>query len=213
LQAIERMPFSNDWMTLILLLLFLIVFLLSMIDAARFQEVISKLFKISFLEAQIDESYPIFSGFHMLFTLFSVTVISLLLFDVKVFYFGINSSNFKEFYSVFSVVFLFFSLKYIIENILIYLFMLRNTLSYFVVSKANYFFGISCFLFIFLVLKEYANLNHIFIYYFTGFLFFISFIFHLLNNKKLIINYLFYFILYICAFEIAPLLILIKLMF
>lgn len=213
MQAIERMSLSNDWLTLVLLFSFISLFLLRIIDVARFQEVVSKLFKVSFLERRIDESYSVFSGFHILFTLFSVSVISLLLFDLKVFYYKVDFFSFQEFSGVFSMVFIYFLLKNIIENVLIYLFMLRKSLVYFVVSKANYFFAISCYLFILILLKQYANLHSVFIYYIAAFLFFISFIFHFLNNKNLIINHLFYFILYICTFEIAPLLILFKLMF
>ena len=213
MQAIERMPLSNNWLTFILLLLFLILFISTIIDTDRFKEVAYKLFKISLLERTIDENYSFLSGFHVLFTLFSVTVLSLLFFDVKVFYDGANALNFQEFSVVFKMVFIYFLLKRGIENILLFLFMLRKTLVSFVVSKANYFFAISCYLFILILLKEYANLQSIIIYYLAGFLFFISFILHFLNNKNLILNHLFYFILYICAFEIAPLLILFKLMF
>ncbi len=213
MQAIEKMSLSNDWLTFILLFLFFSLFLLTIIDVARFKEVASKLFKISFLERAIDETYSVFSGFHVLFTLFSVTVISLLFFDVKVFYYGVDSFSFHEFTGVFWMFFTFFLLKNSIENVLIYLFMLRKSLVYFVVSKANYFFAISCYLFVLILLKEYANLQSPVIYNVAGFLFFISFILHFLNNKNLILNHLFYFILYICTFEIAPLLILFKLMF
>jgi hypothetical protein len=213
LQAIERMSLSNDWFTLILLFLFMSLFFLRIIDVVRFQEVVSKLFKGSFLEIRIDESYNVFSAFHILFTLFSVLVISLLLFDIKVFYYNIDAFSFQQYSSVFSMVFIYLLLKNSIENVVIYLFMLRKSLVYFVISKANYFFAISCYLFILILLKQYANLHSTFIYYIAAFLYFISFIFHFLNNKNLIINHLFYFILYICMFEIAPLLILFKWMF
>ena len=204
------MPLSNNWLTFILLLLFLILFISTIIDTDRFKEVAYKLFKISLLERTIDENYSFLSGFHVLF---SVTVLSLLFFDVKVFYDGANALNFQEFAAVFKMVFIYFLLKRGIENILLFLFMLRKTLVSFVVSRANYFFAISSYLFILILLKEYANLQSIIIYYLGGFLLFISFILHFLNNKNLILNHLFYFILYICTFEIAPLLILFKLMF
>ena len=94
MQAIERMPLSNNWLTFILLLLFLILFISTIIDTDGFKEVAYKLFKISLLERTIDENYSFLSVFHVLFTLFSVTVLSLLFFDVKVFYDGANALNF-----------------------------------------------------------------------------------------------------------------------
>lgn len=213
MQAIERIPFSNDWMTLVLLVLFGVLFLINILDSAKFKEIIFSLFKISFLERQIDDNYRFLNGFQLLFFFFSVVVLSLVFFDVKVVYFGVDSWSFESFFQVFLGLLGYFLLKSLLENILIYLFLLKRKLAYFMISKANYFFAISVYVFFVILLKEYAHLNQVFIYYFAGFLFIVSFIFHFLNNKNLILNQLFYFILYICAFEIAPLFILFKLMF
>lgn len=207
------MPFSNDWMTLVLLVLFGILFLINILDSAKFKEIIFSLFKISFLEQQIDDNYRFINGFQLLFFSFSVIVLSLLVFDFKVVYFGVDSHSFESFFQIFLSLFGYLTLKNLLEYILVYLFLLKRKLAYFMILKANYFFAISVYVFFVILLKEYAHLNQVFLYYFAGFLFLVSFIFHFLNNKNLILNQLFYFILYICTFEIAPLLILFKLMF
>ena len=90
MQAIERMPFSNDWMTLVLLLLFGVLFLINIVDSAKFKEILFSLFKISFLEQEIDDNYQFINGFQLLFSFFSVVVLSLVFFDIKVVYFGVN---------------------------------------------------------------------------------------------------------------------------
>ncbi len=213
MQAIERMPFSNDWMTLVLLLLFGVLFLINIVDSAKFKEIIFSLFKISFLEQEIDDNYQFINGFQLLFSFFSVVVLSLVFFDIKVVYFGVNWSIFEGFFKVFLGLLGYFLLKNLVEFVLVYLFFLKRKITYFMISKTNYFFAISVCIFFVLLLKQYAHLNPVFIYYFAGFLFLVSFIIYLINNKNLILNHLFYFILYICALEIAPLLIVFKLMF
>lgn len=213
MQAIERIPFSNDWMTLVLLVLFGTLFLINILDSAKFKEIIFSLFKIRFLEQQIDNNYRFINAFQLLFFSFSVIVLSLLVFDFKVVYSGVNSKSFEDFFQVFFGLLGYFLLKNLVEFILVYLFLLKRKLTYFMILKANYFFAISVYVFFVILLKEYAHLNQVFLYYFAGFLFLVSFIFHFINNKNLILNQLFYFILYICTFEIAPLLILFKLMF
>lgn len=213
MQAIERIPFSNDWMTLVLLVLFGTLFLINILDSAKFKEIIFSLFKIRFLEQQIDNNYRFINAFQLLFFSFSVIVLSLLVFDFKVVYSGVNSKSFEDFFQVLFGLLGYFLLKNLVEFILVYLFLLKRKLTYFMILKANYFFAISVYVFFVILLKEYAHLNQVFLYYFAGFLFLVSFIFHFINNKNLILNQLFYFILYICTFEIAPLLILFKLMF
>lgn len=213
MQAIERMPFSNDWMTLVLLLLFGVLFLINIVDSAKFKEILFSLFKISFLEQEIDDNYQFINGFQLLLSFFSVVVLSLVFFDIKVVYFGVNWSIFEGFFKVFLGLLGYFLLKNLVEFVLVYLFFLKRKITYFMISKNNYFFAISVYFFFVLLLKQYAHLNPVFIYYFAGFLFLVSFIIYLINNKNLILNHLFYFILYICALEIAPLLIVFKLMF
>ena len=207
------MPFSNDWMTLVLLLLFGVLFLINIVDSAKFKEIIFSLFKISFLEQEIDDNYQFINGFQLLFSFFSVVVLSLVFFDIKVVYFVVNWSIFEGFFKVFLGLLGYFLLKNLVEFVLVYLFFLKRKITYFMISKTNYFFAISVCIFFVLLLKQYAHLNPVFIYYFAGFLFLVSFIIYLINNKNLILNHLFYFILYICALEIAPLLIVFKLMF
>ncbi len=207
------MPFSNDWMTLVLLLLFGVLFLINIVDSAKFKEILFSLFKISFLEQEIDDNYQFINGFQLLLSFFSVVVLSLVFFDIKVVYFGVNWSIFEGFFKVFLGLLGYFLLKNLVEFVLVYLFFLKRKITYFMISKTNYFFAISVYIFFVLLLKQYAHLNPVFIYYFAGFLFLVSFSIYLINNKNLILNHLFYFILYICALEIAPLLIVFKLMF
>jgi len=213
LQAIERLPFSNDWMTLVLLLLLVVLFLINVMNAVKFKEIIFSVFKVRFIESQNDENSSLLSGFQMFFFMFSVIVFSLLFFYIKIIYFGTQPTDIQEFLKVCSLLFFYFVLKNIFENILSFLFLFKRKTARFLSSKANYFFAISVYSYCLILLKQYANLNQSLLNFSALFLFTVCFIFYILNNKNLILNHLFYFILYICAFEIAPLLIVIKLMF
>lgn len=213
LQAIERISFSNDWMTMVFVLLLFILFLIKLTDATRLEQVIFTLFNVSFLERQSDENYRIIDVFQSLFFIFSIIVNAILVFEIKNFYSNNNSNNFDDFFQIFVLISGYLFIKKILEHLLVLLFMLKRKLSFFILSKANYFFAISIYIYASILLKEYANLDPLITYFFAGFLFLVRFIFYFLNNKNLILNQLFYFILYICALEIAPLLILIKLMF
>lgn len=213
MQAIERVLFSNDWITLLLLLLFFFLFLLKLIDSTRLKNVLFTLFKVSFLEFQEDENYRIFDFFQFLFYLFSIIVISMILNDFKGYYLSDSTPNFKNFYQIFFSLSFYLLIKKGLENLLSFVLLLKRKLQFFLISKTNYLFAISFYLYLAILLKQYAQLNQVVIFYFAVLLFFSRFIFHFLNNKNLILSQLFYFILYICAFEIAPLLILFKLMF
>ena len=133
MQAIERMPFSNDWMTLVLLLLFGVLFLINIVDSAKFKEIIFSLFKISFLEQEIDDNYQFINGFQLLFSFFSVVVLSLVFFDIKVVYFGVNWSIFEGFFKVFLGLLGYFLLKNLVEFVLVYLFFLKRKITYFMI--------------------------------------------------------------------------------
>lgn len=212
MQAIERISFSNDWLTLVLLGLFFMLSFMNLLDKKKFNKVLFTFFNVSYLEDETDENYSFFEVFQMLFFVFSITVIALLVFEFKNFYSGNLSYHFQDFIQVFFLVFAYFSVKKMVEYFLLFVFQLKRKLSFFIQSKNDYLFTVSIFLYLIILLKTYVNLEAVFCYYLAGFLFIIGFIFHFIKNKNLLINHFFYFILYICTLKIAPLLILIKLM-
>lgn len=198
---------------MVLMLLLFILFLIKLSDSTRLKQVLFTLFNVSFLERQTDENYRIIDVFQTLFFIFSIIVNAILVFELKHFYLNNDSNNFDDFLQISLILFGYALLKKGLEHLLVLLFMIKKKLSFFILSKTNYFFAISIYIYFLILLKEYAQLDPLITYFFAGFLFLIRFIFHFLNNKNLILNQLFYFILYICTLEIAPLLILIKLMF
>ena len=213
MQAIDKIASSNQWITLVLMFLLFGIVLLKAINSKRFKGSLYSLFNKNFINTESKENISFFDVFQIVFFLFSVIVISLLVFNFKMYLLATNDFRFSSFLSVLFTLLSFFLLLRILENVFLYVFLIKKEVRFFVISKANYLNAISFLLYIAIVLTEYAYLKQIYLYYFTCFLFLIRFVFHVVSNKNLIFRKLFYFILYICAFEIAPLFILFKLMF
>ncbi len=131
----------------------------------------------------------------------------LLFFDVS------KEGGFYIFMETLGVVFSYFSTKRLVEFLLSHLFKINEQLKFFLGSKSNYLNCVSFYVFIALVIVEYSPLNTLFLDYISVLFFSIRFVLHLISNKKLISSKLFYFILYLCSFEIAPPFILFKLLF
>lgn len=213
LQAIEKITYSNYWTTILLMFLFVGVALLKTIDANRLKETVFSLFNVSFIESETDEKTNFFDVFQIIIFIFFVLVLSLLTHRFKINVLQIEADNFSSFYPVFLGLSFYFFIKKVLENLLSYLFLIKKEVRFFIISKYNYLYAVSFLLYIALILTEYVGFSTSYLLYFSTFLFVIQFIFHIIINKKLIFRELFYFILYICAFEIAPLFILFKLMF
>ncbi len=171
------------------------------------------MFKRSFVLKEIEEGTSYFSSFKVITSLFTTLVFSLFLYYLKVSFSSSSVSGFTDFSFIFFGVFAYFLIKWLLEFLLSLLFEIKRTIRFFLLSKLSYLFSVSFFLLLALVLVEYSQVNIYFLLCFSGSLFFLRAVLIFLNNKKLIFSKLFYFILYICGFEIAPLFILFKLMF
>jgi hypothetical protein len=212
LQAIEKLTYSNNWITIILIVLFLSIFLLKVIDAARLKNILTISFSSSTFDNE-ENSKPSFSNnFQAVMFVFSVTVLSLVIYTFK-FLKTSSSDNFLNFTYIFIGLLGYLLVKKILEKVISYIFILKNSIQFFVISKSKSFHTISFLLYILVIFYEYGNLKYDYLFYISILLFGVHFIYTLLKNKKLIFSKLFYFILYICAFEIAPLFVLFKLMF
>ena len=213
MQALEKITYSNNWVTAILLFLFLTIVLLKLIDAKRLKESFFAFFNFSFIEDEDIEGTNFFDPFQIVIFLFSVLILALVAHNFLTYKVPEITASFSSFSAVFLSLLVYFVIKRIIEFLLSLLFLIRNSIQFFIISKANYLYSLSFLVYIAMILCEYAHVNQLYVFYFTGFLFITRFVLYSIRNKKLIFSKLFYFILYICAFEIAPLFVLFKLMF
>jgi hypothetical protein len=212
LQAIEKIVNSNNWMTLILVLLFVGIFFLKVLDAKRLKRIFIISFGNTSNDDEVSSKYSFTDSFQIVIFIFSATVLSLLIYNFKFLEYT-TEKNFFNFLSFFFVLIMYLLVKNILEKSIVFVFLIRKNVQNFLKSKYKSFYAISFFLYILILFYEYGNLKLDYLIYFSIFLFGVHFTYVFTKNKKLIFSKLFYFILYICAFEIAPLFILFKLMF
>jgi hypothetical protein len=213
LQAIEKITETNSWITTLMMLLFFGIVLLKIIDANKLKGSVLSLFNRNFVESESEENPSFFDAFQIVIFFFNIIVLSMLIYRFKTYRLSINNINFSSYFSVFLVLLSYFLVKRTLEFLLFNLFLIKKEVRFFLISKNNYLHTIVFLLYIALILNEYAGFKLLFLFYFAALLFILRFVIHLINNKKLIFNKLFYLILYICAFEIAPLFLLFKMMF
>ena len=212
MQALDKITSSTNWILLVLVFLFVIIAVLKIIDAEKLKGYVFALFNKGFIESEAEEDILFFSSFYSLLFVFSATVlaltVSLLASEINVAF----SLTFSSFLSVLKLVFSYLIVKRFLELAFARLLLIKKQVRFFLVCKLSYLYSVSFFLLVFYILFLFSPLNY---FYFTVIilgLFTLRYLFLLTSNKKLVFSELFYFILYICAFEIAPLLTLFKLM-
>tara|TARA_B110000238_G_C16049878_1_gene405626 strand:- start:249 stop:890 length:642 start_codon:yes stop_codon:yes gene_type:complete len=209
-QALEKVAIHTIWIPMVLVLLLAIIAVLKIIDVEKLKGYALAIFNKGFLEDEVEEDTSFFSSFYSLLLLFSSIVLALV---ISLFVSEIRQHSFVTFSSflyILGVVFGYFVIKSLLEVLLTKIFLIEKQVRYYLISKFGYLYSISFFLLVFFILFQFGPLNFSSLIRIISVLFFISFILHLVNNKKLIFSELFYFILYLCAFEIGPLLILFK---
>jgi hypothetical protein len=211
-QALDKITTSTNWILLVLVFLFVIIAVLKIIDAEKLKGYVFALFNKGFVEGEAEEDISFFSSFYSLLFVFSAIVLALIM---SLFASEINidfSLTFSSFLSVLKLVFSYLIIKRFLELAFARLLLIKKQVRFYLVCKLSYLYSISFFLLVFYVLFHFSPLNYLCFTLITLAFFFLRYLFLLANNKKLVFSELFYFILYICAFEIAPLLTLFKLM-
>ena len=181
--------------------------LIKLSNSQKFFGALSSLTNKGFVEIESEEKREIFNSFYLFFVVFSWITFSLLIYLSLLETEGI-SLTLSGFTKVLTYVFLYAATRLFAEKFIVKLFSIQNAVAFFVQSKQIYLFSISAYIWFLLLFYIYGNLNISILWSGALFLFFGRFLAIILNNKNLIFNKLFYFILYLCAFEIAPLLIL-----
>ncbi len=211
MEALQRTLLAQDWLTFVLLTMLLIVFVLRGLSAEKLQGTFLALFNKGWVDIEIEERVGLFNSFQIIQYLFTIGVVSVSCFLIGNHY-NTYSNDFTIFTIYFGSIFAYFLLKRGLELGLSNALQIQEGVNYYMRSKSIYLNSISFFLFAIIIVFAYGSLhiNAFLILLFILLLF--RLILLVVYNKNLIFNHLFYFILYLCAFEIAPLLILLKLM-
>jgi len=212
-QALEKIVINTNWISIILVFLFAIIAILKIIDGDKLKGYVFALFNKGFIQDEVEENTSFFSSFYSLLFIFSSVVLGLVT-SLLVAETNKNTSfSLSSFFLILGIIWSYFTIKSLLEIGVISLFFIKKEVRFYVVSKFGYLYSISFFLIILFVLFRFGPLNFSFFIAATLGLFFLKFVFQVVNNKNLVFGKLFYFILYLCAFEIAPLLIMFKLVF
>ena len=204
---------SNNWVTILLVVLLVFIFLSKGLNSVRLNGIVVAFFNNGFIEEESEDRSSFFKGFDIVILFFTISVLSLVLYSFLIHYLEIKEERFLIFGKIFLGTTFYFIVKWGLEYLISVLFLIKSEVRFFLVSKSTYLYTISFALFITFILFTFTDLSIVFLKSLAVGLFLVRFIFHVINNKKLILSKFFYFILYLCAFEITPLLILFKLMF
>jgi hypothetical protein len=210
-QALEKIVINTNWISIILVFLFAIIAVLKIIDGDKLKGYVFALFNKGFIEDEVEENTSFFSSFYSLLFIFSSVVLALVTSLLVAETNKSTSFSVSSFFLILGIIWSYFAVKSLFEIGVIRLFFIKKEVRFYVVSKFGYLYSISFFLVILFVLFRFGPLSFSFFVAATLGLFLLKFVFQVVNNKNLVFSKLFYFILYLCAFEIAPLLIMFKL--
>jgi hypothetical protein len=143
-------------------------------------------------------------------------VISLIAYHINSFYnLNKNIIGVRGYGIIFLLIFSYFVIHYSISVLLATVLNFEKLFNKIVYDKVNYFNNLILWILPILIIYTYSNiLEHMFfkvLLIFLTILLTIRYSLLLYNNKNLIFNNIFYFILYLCALEISPLVIILKL--
>ena len=206
----NRIIESLDWVTLIMVGCILIIAILKVIYPKRFND---------FIRLPVSNNYFLAKGkseelrhpFSIL--LFIIQLISISLF-INLFFLEKGKANVLLFLQILFVVFVFIIVKTSIEKIIGAIFSIEKLIDHYIYEKLSYRNFLSLLLIITNLIFYFSikpDLNTLLIL--TGILFLVNMLilsYSYKNYRSLIFSNLFYFLLYICALEISPYLILYK---
>lgn len=202
-----RITDNKDWATLLFLLSFIIIAFTKSVSENRFNDFINLIFSDKYIKVYRDNSH-LKSGFTI--SLFLVQVISLAFFiQLSLHIFGYASKTDWILYIQIATFLIFFILsKFLIEKIIATSFNIEEFVEQFNLQKVTYRTYIGLFLLpIDIILFYYDSFSRSFPVIIIGLVLVINVLTYFIsikNYQNLIFGKLFYFILYLCALEIAP---------
>ncbi len=202
-----RITENKDWATLLFVLSFLIIALTKSVFENRFGDFINLVFSDKYIKVYKDSSH-LKSGFTI--SLFFVQVVSLAFFiQISLSIFGYASKTDWLLYIQIITFLIFFILaKYLIEKIIATSFNIEDLMEHFNLQKVTYRTYIGLFILpINIILFYYDAVSKNIPLIIIGLVLVINMLTYLIsikNYQNVIFGKLFYFILYLCALEIAP---------
>lgn len=216
-EAKEIIHQNHHWVSLVFLAILIFLTWAKVLYKDRLLHTASLFFAKKYLFIYFNkEKNDIINLFQFLLFMVQLLVLSLLLyFANNLWQFSAKLNALNGYLLLVAGVGVYFCLRYLIGLFLAEIFNIKNKYSRIVYDKVSYFNNLILWILPLIMLSAYANIYKEFFFKITFFvlviLLILRYVLVLVNNKKLIVNNLFYFILYICALEIAPLAIILKL--
>jgi hypothetical protein len=210
MQALERIDISNNWLTLTYLFMLLLLLLLKTISSNKLFGYTRAFLLKGFIAKKAEERASFFTGFNLVMFVFSILTFGL--FFLYVFRYIDQEFEFSFYQYLWLTIFVaaYFVFFLIMDFALSRLLNIQEVVAHFIAAKIGYLYNTALLLFPFLIIHTYSFFSVYLLFGVFITLFLLSLVLIFTNNKNLIINKLFYFILYLCALEIAPLLIIYK---
>ena len=213
-EVIERIFISKDWITIILLIVITLLIFNKIRSPLKFTKLQTLLYSSSYFGGYSTSSPSLVSVFNVIFLVIFSIVISLLLFVAVIQYGLANNSDIILFFKILIYVFSYIIVRFVVGFLLALLFEIDKEQQYFSFLKLSYLSSFSILILPFLIVNFYINSTFFsqILIIIGGLLLFYFFVLQIKNNQKLIFSNIFYFILYLCALEIAPYMIVYKLL-
>lgn len=216
-EAKEIITNSQDWIAAI----FFVILLLLVILKNNFDDRLKHTSLLFFSKKHVSiyfnkEKTSMLNLFQILFFLIQILFFSLL-FYVSISYYNASFSelNYKTFFIFLLGTSLYFGFRFVLGLFLATVLNLENIHKKILFEKINYFNVLTMWMLPFVLFLSFTSSNQKMYLIFTlallGVLLLVRYALILRNNKSLLFNNLFYFILYLCALEIAPLVLILKL--
>ncbi|MGV8947692.1 MAG: DUF4271 domain-containing protein [Lutibacter sp.] len=216
-EAKEIIHQNNNWVSLVFLAILIFLTLAKVLYKDRLRHTATLFLSKKYLYIYFNkEKNDVLNLFQFLLFMVELLVLSLLLyFANSLWHFSSAFNGLNGFLLLVVEVALYFCFRYLIGLFLAEIFNIKNNYNRLVYNKVSYFNNLILWILPFLVFGAYTTFYNEFLLKTSFFILVILLILWysliLANNKKVIFNNLFYFMLYLCALEIAPLAIILKL--
>jgi len=205
---------QNNWMTLILFFVLVLILIANQLNTEKFTDFKSIFFSPKYFSSQ-QKKPSVFNFFSFVLYVAHTLILSLGLFVVFRAKAIFNLEyDFVFYLQIFILLNILIGIKYLFEKIIASIFSMEKVIDNYIFYKITYKNLLAFILFPVLLIVIYSwNLSPISLIFITGLYLLFNLLILLkyyLKNQKLVFKYSFYFILYLCTLEIAPYIILYK---
>ena len=204
---------TQDWLTLTIIFLVVLLSYTRYLYEERFDKFISLVKSNEYFVEYIDKKSPFIGVFNTMLFFLQLGIYALLVFFIKE-SIDVSENGFETFYNILLKLFLFFIGRYVIGKIISFVFGIDKIQGILSLVKLTYFSKVAVYIFPFIILLSYVSFYNLLLLRISTVItvLFLLLLYGkiLLQNQKIIFRNLFYFILYLCALEITPLIYLFK---